>query len=365
MPTRTHALGLLALLVALVLPASAEDDAFTSRKAKAARADLDKAMTAAQKAHRTALLTAQRAYLRSMKDAQKEVMRAGDLEEARRVSEVVTWLEGSVKELEAGATPQRVDDRRPLVAAPAVAAQRGYMAAVGTAVAAHRKAKAAALGAYEADLKAALQPILQAAKDLAEAERIQAAIRRVGAQLRALEAAEGWVVLFRSRDPADWDTFQDQGDRVAIPLADAPRDVRWLRLTRLDTHASVVVAITADRLGADSRGDVRFGWSGAKTRNEGGLHLGIDDLEMKLGVRDGGRIMVNNARSTSGWGFGHKVHVNDAQYWAWAGKEIPACAFEVAVTARDLTDEEHRLRLDGDAKAPAPGGGGDDDDDAY
>jgi hypothetical protein len=46
-----------------------------------------------------------------------------------------------------------------------------------------------------------------------------------------------------------------------------------------------------------------------------------------------------------GSGFGHKVNVGDKQYYCWQDKEIPKTAFEVAVTADALTDEEQRHRV--------------------
>ena len=77
--------------------------------------------------------------------------------------------------------------------------------------------------------------------------------------------------------------------------------------------------------------------------------------------RDGGRIMIHNARSTSGWGFGHAVHKNDVQYFAWNGRELAATTFEVAVTCRDLNADEEKLRLGSEAAAPTPRSPLDDD----
>ncbi len=42
----------------------------------------------------------------------------------------------------------------------------------------------------------------------------------------------------------------------------------------------------------------------------------------------------------TGSGFGHKVLVDDRQYYTWQGKEIPRTTFEIAVTVENLTEEE-------------------------
>jgi len=123
----TRAVALAALLCLLVTAGvPAQDEEFTSRKAKAAKQAFDRSWGGATKTHGTAILAAQRAYLKVLQDARKELMKAGDLEEAQRVTDVATWLEGSIADLEGGQPPGRTDDRRPLQAPAPVAAQRTY-----------------------------------------------------------------------------------------------------------------------------------------------------------------------------------------------------------------------------------------------
>jgi eukaryotic-like serine/threonine-protein kinase len=67
-------------------------------------------------------------------------------------------------------------------------------------------------------------------------------------------------------------------------------------------------------------------------------------------------IAVQSGDDRAGSGFGHKVFVNDKQYYSWRGKEIEKTAFEIAVTADPLTREERaRLLTKEDRSPPAMG----------
>lgn len=339
---RARWLTALVLLLAPFAPA----EEFTSRKAQAAQKELDKARLAARKAHEKELLAAGKSYSKELGDARKAAMQAGQLEEARRVDDILAWLKGVVSQLERGVwSDEDPNDRRPLESAPAQEAQRRYQAAVEAASQSWRGARIAALDAYRRGLEAALQPILKAAKDLDEAERIKAAIRAAEAELDSFRATEGWVVLFRSSDPNDWNTHKQEPERFAMPLASAPAEIRYVRMKRMDTGEQVILALTREELGQDGS-EGRYAWMGARTVNEGGTHLGIDNADWLRTFRDGGKIMVGSRRSTGGWGFGHAVHKNDVQYYSWAGEEIPRTVFEIAVTARELPleEQEHLLR---------------------
>jgi hypothetical protein len=58
-----------------------------------------------------------------------------------------------------------------------------------------------------------------------------------------------------------------------------------------------------------------------------------------------GLIAVQTNDDRAGSGFGHKVFVDDKQYYSWAGKEIAPTAFEIAVTANPLSEEERKHLL--------------------
>ena len=81
----------------------------------------------------------------------------------------------------------------------------------------------------------------------------------------------------------------------------------------MDTKDFVILALTKPQL-TQRATDGEFAWEGSLQFAQGGRHLGIDKAAWHCDVRDGGRIMVTHDRGNRGWGFGHKVHVNDKQY---------------------------------------------------
>jgi serine/threonine protein kinase len=91
------------------------------------------------------------------------------------------------------------------------------------------------------------------------------------------DAPAGWVVLFRSVDPSDWDTEIDRDGRLAIPVARADERIRYLRLTRTDTGDKLIVPVTRERLNkaASALGENESAWQGTATQAFGGRHLGI------------------------------------------------------------------------------------------
>src|SRR5205814_2329633 len=58
-----------------------------------------------------------------------------------------------------------------------------------------------------------------------------------------------WRVLFRSKNPALWNTFTNTPADFALPLQSAPPDTRYLRLRRMGTGEALVIPMTRDRLG--------------------------------------------------------------------------------------------------------------------
>jgi hypothetical protein len=159
----------------------------------------------------------------------------------------------------------------------------------------------------------------------------------------------GWTVLFRSDDPAVWNTISP-GDKFALPVGRAHARVRFLRLKRLDTGELLILPITREQLAREPKPppERRYGWNGTARREYGGLHLGIvhgprwkwPDLP-----KDGISLQNDGWDGFTGSGFGHKVNVGDKQYYCWEDKEIPRTVFEIAVTADSLTEEERRRLL--------------------
>jgi hypothetical protein len=166
---------------------------------------------------------------------------------------------------------------------------------------------------------------------------------------------KGWLVLFRSDDASVWNK-DSPGDKFALPVRRAHSTIRHLRLKRTDTGEYLILPITSRQLASDGKPESGDGcwWNGTGQHGWGGHHLGLCQVP-PMPIEAKGVIGI------SGWatgsGFGHKLYVDDKQYYCWQGREIPKTAFEIAVTADLLTDEE-RLRLlapDGN-EGPAPAG---------
>ncbi len=149
----------------------------------------------------------------------------------------------------------------------------------------------------------------------------------------------GWTVLFRSDDPAVWNT-DSPGRSFAVPVWRAHSKVRHLRLKRMDTGESLIVPIAREQLARQPRspGEKEVLWSGTAGKESGGYHLGIIQgpaIQWPEAIA-----VSNQGGAFTGSGFGHKIGFDDRQYYCWQGKEIPKTSFEVAITADPLTAEE-------------------------
>ena len=165
-------------------------------------------------------------------------------------------------------------------------------------------------------------------------------------------ASANWTILFRSDNPALWDTdAKANGEQIAIPVKFAPAAVRYLRLRRMDTWDELILPITRDQLlnGKPRDREAAAWWSGTAKHEWGGRHLGIAQLPRHKFPAPKGLIDVMN----DGWdcfvgsGFGHKYGVGDRQYYCWRGEEIARTAFEIAVTDGPLGPEEKRNLISG------------------
>jgi hypothetical protein len=168
-------------------------------------------------------------------------------------------------------------------------------------------------------------------------------------------APRGWLVLFRSDDASVWNK-DSPGDKFALPVRRAHSSIRYLRLTRLDTGEFLILPITARQLASDGKPESGDGcwWNGTGHHDWGGHHLGLCQVP-PLPTEQKGVIGISGW--ASGSGFGHKLYVDDKQYYCWQGREIPQTAFEIAVTADALSDEESLRLVVRDAnEGPAPAG---------
>jgi hypothetical protein len=336
-PTVTRVLlGLLSVTLTFALGALARGDdapAFTSARAKEAVADRATALQKADDELATKVKDARGTFLKRLDIAIKAVMKDGDLDEANRINALKKSFDGELdtKDEVAALKSTHVKDAR-----------TQYETTVQKAHDEHTKKVTDASKTCVRKLDGALKEAMHKG-DLDEAKRIDAEKKATEDELASneLKRDAGWLVLFRSNDPAIWNTESTtQGESsFALPLSKAPRLTCWVRLRRMDTKEFAILAVTKAKLGALAT-DGDLAWEGSCQFAQGGRHLGIDKKAWHCTVEDGGRIMVTHDRGNRGWGFGHKVHVNDKQYWSWAGEEIPQTAFEISAKAEALTKAE-------------------------
>jgi hypothetical protein len=156
-----------------------------------------------------------------------------------------------------------------------------------------------------------------------------------------------WQILFRSKNPALWNTDTQTAADFAQPLRSTPPNTRYLRLRRMDTGEAIIISMTRGRIaGVDHQGQgptVR--WNGSGKDEHGGYHLGIAEGQAVKWLKGDGviAILMDGWDANQGSGFGHAHNVkNSGQRFAWLGKEIKPTAFEVAVTTADLTEAERK-----------------------
>jgi hypothetical protein len=97
----------------------------------------------------------------------------------------------------------------------------------------------------------------------------------------------GWTVLFRSSDPSVWNTDSPDAANFAIPISRAPKDIRYLRLKRMDTGETQIIAIRhADLAQAPKQmpDHQDFVWNGAADESYGARHLGIAETRPVRGM---------------------------------------------------------------------------------
>jgi hypothetical protein len=156
--------------------------------------------------------------------------------------------------------------------------------------------------------------------------------------------ADNWIVLFRSNNPALWNTKTDEGFlKFARPIETAPATVRYVRIRRPNGEA-VVMPINKQQLGEDAYGP-RYGWRGSGTTLSKDTFLGICDESQKLGQTDVGKMVIGyklDRSMTTGWGFGHKFKSGSQTSMAWYGETVPRESLEISVLARELTAKERR-----------------------
>lgn len=162
-----------------------------------------------------------------------------------------------------------------------------------------------------------------------------------------------WTVIFRSSDPSIWNTESNDESRFAVPLAQVPPGIKFLRLTRMDTKEYIIVPITKVGLG-DLTNDGRYGWNGRCTFFANTRQLGIYDGQAggpgdRSPIGQLNTLHEHGKFGFGGWGFGVNNGAGDKQYYGWAGKVIPETVFEIAAKTTALTpaESQHLLSVRG------------------
>ena len=156
-----------------------------------------------------------------------------------------------------------------------------------------------------------------------------------------------WMVLFRGREARHWNTRRDEGS-IAVPVSEAPQDVKFLRLRRMDTGESLIIPVSGGRDALaekiENRADAKsaYRWCGTNEDEWGGRHLGIAEGSLMPGgsPESHGPIVVQmeGVRGFIGSGFGHEGYGDGkTQHFGWRGKKIAPTDFEIAVTRAPLT----------------------------
>jgi hypothetical protein len=171
------------------------------------------------------------------------------------------------------------------------------------------------------------------------------ALGQVPGQAPAAKPAR-WTILFRSADPALWDTDARgaNGKQIAIPLKWAPATFKYLRLRRMDTGAAIIIPLTRDQLENAKlpKSEAGTWWNGSNKDEYKGRHLGIVQGPRNKWpeLKDLVAVMNDGWDGFGGSGFGHKCFFNDGQHYCWRGREIGWTVFEIAVSDGPLGSNE-------------------------
>jgi hypothetical protein len=149
---------------------------------------------------------------------------------------------------------------------------------------------------------------------------------------------KGWTVLFRSADPARWNTDFHDSRSYAVPTDKAPRKMRYLRMRNAGGEY-VIIPLTFGELRREVIRE-KDGWEGRDYNSNQAHHLGI--FVKSFPRTDTGSIDIAqyNGAGGTGYGFGNRVNSDDRQGYAWDGKPVDECVIEIAVTDHDLTAAE-------------------------
>jgi clan AA aspartic protease (TIGR02281 family) len=152
-----------------------------------------------------------------------------------------------------------------------------------------------------------------------------------------------WVVLFRSVYPSHWNTSVHDASSFAIPLDQAPRNMRYLRI-RNSAGECVIIPLAFANLRENVTRD-KYGWEGRNYDKSRAFHLGVFDKSLPRAKSGSIDVTQRPGAGFTGYGFGNRVNKDDQQGYVWAGKALEKAGVEIAVTAADLTPAEQQSLL--------------------
>src|SRR5262249_14401733 len=88
-------------------------------------------------------------------------------------------------------------------------------------------------------------------------------------------AKTGWLMVFRSPDPKNWNTDMRNKLEFAMSLSKVPDDIQYLRLTCVNANDFVIIKMKKADLDKTTVLDNRFSWTASK--NGGYVDLGVYD----------------------------------------------------------------------------------------
>jgi type II secretory pathway pseudopilin PulG len=160
------------------------------------------------------------------------------------------------------------------------------------------------------------------------------------------ESAARWTILFRSDDRERWNTTTSENGQFALPLRAAPKGIRYLRLRRMDTGDTIILALSRKDL--SEKVAIPGGhWNGGGAVNA--FNIGET---YSLGIAHGnvGPCAVGefNGKHLRGSGFGYDPADDDNLLTCWNGQKIAdSTKLEFAVSAQELTEKEREKLLTG------------------
>jgi hypothetical protein len=159
---------------------------------------------------------------------------------------------------------------------------------------------------------------------------------------------DGWIVIFRSSDPSIWNSDVNRGqDDLSVGLSKVPEDTKFLRMRAAGQRTEAIISIRKDKLGSRYENG-NYGWNGTNNKGWNANHLGIYHLppsKLPRGEVSLFHPVFARQDDCSGYGFGHRVDIDDVQGYTWNLTPLRKAVFEISVKAKALTKAEHKSLL--------------------